>query len=302
MIWFDSEDIREKLIQDVAEKRRKTKEVSHLLWIGIRAVQKQVWRYKHYGREGIMRKKPWPKAWSSYNRTPKEIEEIVCLYGLKYKREWPQRLKRRLEEKCQIKLDATTVYRILKRNNVRYHREYEKPKKVYKLYSLQIPGEELQVDVWFPFGYHRKFVIYSAIDDCTRMTYSKAYEHANIENSKDFVEELIRRFPYDIQRIRTDQWREFSKSITEFLQERHVEHVKNEPYHPEHNGKIERYHLTEKEWEVNFRPYLISIEEANYMLSQRLGYYNTQRKHTWMWMNGKTPREKYQENKYKKRT
>lgn len=302
MIALDGEDIREQLIQDIVEKRRKTKEVSLLLWIGVRAVEKRVWRYKHYGKAGIARKKPWPKESTPYNRTSDEIEGIVCLYGQKYKREWPKMLKRRLKEACGIELHEVTIYRILKRNRVRYQRGYEKPRKSPKMYSLSTPWEEVQVDTWYPFGYHRKFVVYSAIDDCTRMTYSKAYEHANLESTKDFMEELIRRYPYDIQRIRTDQWREFSKTISEFLKERHIEHVKNEPYHPEHNGKIERYHLTEKEWEVRFRPYLIGIEEANYMLSQRLGYYNTKRRHSWLWMDGKTPREKYEENKHKKRT
>jgi transposase InsO family protein len=79
------------------------------------------------------------------------------------------------------------------------------------------------------------------------MTYSKAYEHANLESTKDFMEEIIRRYPCDIQRVRTDQGREFSKTISGYLKEKNIEHVKNEPYHPEHNGKIERYHLTEKE-------------------------------------------------------
>ena len=64
---------------------------------------------------------------------------------------------------------------------------------------------EIQVDTWFPFGRHRQFVIYSAIDDCTRRAYSKAYEHANVLNTKDFINELTRRFPFAIISIRTDQ-------------------------------------------------------------------------------------------------
>ncbi len=301
MIALNSEDIRIQLIQYIAEKRRKTKEVSHMLWIGVRAVEKQVWRYKHYGKAGIERKKPWPKESTPYNRTSDEIEGIVCLYGQKYKREWPKKLQWRLAESCQIELHEVTIYRILKRKNIRYHRAYEKPKKVAKLYSLSTPWEEVQVDTWYPFWYHRRLVVYSAIDDCTRIAYSKAYEHGNLENTKDFLEEIIRRYPCDIQRVRTDQGREFSKTISEYLIEKNIEHMKNEPYHPEHNGKIERYHLTEKEWEVQFRPYLISIEDANYMLSQRLGHYNSKRRHTGLWMEGKTPREKYKEKSGKKR-
>jgi hypothetical protein len=110
----------------------------------------------------------------------------------------------RLED-MGIVMNQTTVYRILKRRNVRYHSTYEKEKKHRKLYSLAIPGAEIQMDTSYPFGYHRKFVIYSCIDDCTRMTYSKAYESANIENTKKFIDELLQRYPFGIRSIRTDQ-------------------------------------------------------------------------------------------------
>ena len=137
------------------------------------------------------------------------------------------------------------------------------------------------------------FVIYSWIDDCTRRAYSKAYEHANVLNTKDFINELTRRFPFAIISIRTDQWREFSKTITKYLSDLHIEHIKNEPYHPEHNWKIERYHFTENMWEVINRPYLISIEEANYMLRNWLSYYNFCRSHTGIGMEKMSPHAKY---------
>jgi hypothetical protein len=37
------------------------------------------------------------------------------------------------------------------------------------------------------------------------MTYSRAYENANIENTKDFINQLIKRYPFAIRSIRTDQ-------------------------------------------------------------------------------------------------
>jgi transposase InsO family protein len=81
-----------------------------------------------------------------------------------------------------------------------------------------------------------------------------------------------------------------------------IDHIKNEPYHPEHNGKIERYHYTENMWEVRNWPYLISIEEANYMLRNWLSYYNFSRKHLGFGMKKLSPRAKYLETISKKRT
>jgi len=302
MITPDVSDVKTNLIKDIIEKKRKTRDVATILRVSTRTIQKWVCRYKYDGMQGLIRSKPWPKNWVAYNRTQEETEEIVSFLWMKYKKEWPERLRMRLDEKYWIHMNQTTVYRILKRKNVRYYNAYQKEKKQRKMYVLGIPWMEIQVDTWYPFGRHRQFVIYSAIDDCTRIAYSKAYENANTENTKDFIKELIRRMPFQIRSIRTDQWREFSKTITKHLSELYIEHIKNEAYHPEHNWKIERYHFTENMWEVINRPYLISIEEANYMLRNWLSYYNYSRSHMGLWMEKLSPWAKYLETRYKMRT
>ena len=301
MVSTNDLDVKEHLIQDVIKKRRKTSEVATILRVSMRTIQRRICRYEYNGIQGLIRSKPWPKGWTAYNRTKEETEEIVSFLAMKYKQEWPANLKIRLDEKYEIHMNQSTIYRILKRRNIRYYNVYQKEKKTRKMYSLEIPWMELQMDTWYPFGYHRKFVIYSCIDDCTRMTYSRAYESANIESTKSFINELIRRYPFAIIGIRTDQWREFSKTITKYLEDLHIEHIKNEPYHPEHNGKIERYHFTENMWEVINRPYLISIEEANYMLRNWLSYYNYCRPHTGIGMEKLSPHAKYLQFMSKKR-
>lgn len=301
MVSTNDLDIKECLIQDIIKKKRKTSEVATILRVSMRTIQRRICRYKYNGIQVLIRSKPWPRWWTPYNKTKEETEEIVAFLAMKYREEWPANLKMRLDDKYKIHMDQSTIYRILKRRNVRYYNAYEKEKKTRKMYSLEIPWMEIQVDTWYPFGYHRKFVIYSAIDDCTRMTYSRAYENANIENTKLFIHELIRRYPFAILSIRTDQWREFSKTITWYLESLNINHIKNEPYHPEHNGKIERYHYTENMWEVIHWPYLISIEEANYMLRNWLSYYNFCRLHTGIGMEKLNPHAKYLQFISKKR-
>jgi len=301
MITPDVSDVKTHLIEDVIKKRRKTSDVATILRVSMRTIQRRICRCKYDGIQVLMRSKPWPKGWAAYNKTQEETEEIVAFLWMKYNQEWPERLKMRLDEKYWIHMNQSTIYRILKRRNVRYYNAYEKEKKQRKMYTLEIPWMEIQMDTWYPFGYHRKFVIYSCIDDCTRMTYSKAYENANIESTKDFINQLIKRYPFVIISIRTDQWREFSKTITKYLKDLNIKHIKNEPYHPEHNGKIERYHLTEALWEVKNRPYLISIEEANYMLRNWLSFYNYCRPHTGIGMEKLSPHAKYLQFMSKKR-
>jgi len=49
----------------------------------------------------------------------------------------------RLEEECGIEIDQSTVYRILKRRNIRYYEDYSKKRKQRKkknrLYVLDSP-------------------------------------------------------------------------------------------------------------------------------------------------------------------
>lgn len=279
-------------MEDILHKRKKVQEVADLLSVSRKTVHKLKCRYKIHGIAWLVPEKSWPKQWTCWNRTSEEVEEKVAEMAMKHKMEWPVELKYRLEEEEKIEMDQSTVYRILKRRKVRYYKLIERPKKEPKLYCLWIPWEEIQMDTSYPFGRHRKFVVYDAIDDCTRIVFSKSYESACLESTMDFIQELVHRLPFSMKTIRTDQWREFSKTITKYLEELGISHIKNEAYHPEHNWKVERYHLTQNKREIRKRHYLISTEEANYMLRQRTSYYNTKRKHTGLGMNRMTPYEK----------
>jgi transposase InsO family protein len=290
-LCFEMIKMRTRLMEDILHKRKKVWEVADLLLVTRKTIHKWKCRYKIHGIAWLVAEKSWPKSWTCRNRIWDDIEKKVVQVAMIHKMEWPVELKYRLEEEG-IVIDQSTVYRILKRRNVRYYGLVEKPKRIPKLYTLGIPWEEIQIDTCFPFGKHRKFVVYDAIDDCTRMVYSKAYQSACLESTIDFINELLHRMPFCIKAIRTDQWREFSKTITKYLGNMGINHIKNEAYHPEHNGKVERYHGTQNKREIRKWPYLISTHEANYMLRQRNSYYNTKRAHTGLGMDRMTPYQK----------
>lgn len=285
-------EMRVRMIEDILSKKRKVNEVAEIMWVTRKTVHKWKCKYKYHWPEWLVPCRPWPKKWTTWNRTEKEIEDTVIELARANKRDWPNKLQMMLYDEYWIKLNQTTVWRILKRRHVRYHKEYKRPKRKVKLYTLDIPWRELQVDTSFPFWRHRKVVIYSAIDDCTRKVFSKAYRRHTLNSTKRFMKELVERCPFKIEAIRTDQWREFSNTISRYLARKWIEHRKNEPYHPQHNGKVERYHRTMKQEEISKWPYLISIHEANYMLRQWMAYYNNERRHTWLGMNWMTPHER----------
>lgn len=104
-------------------------------------------------------------------------------------------LSQKLQDDHGISLHPTTIWRILKRNKIRYGTQYKRWKEDPKLYAYDEPGAEIQLDASFPFGRKRDIVSIDAIDDCSRLVIAWIYERNTIENAMDFVARLVRKFP-----------------------------------------------------------------------------------------------------------
>lgn len=245
-------------------------------------------RYHKYGKEVLIPKKPGPKRFTPVNRTPDDIAKMVCDLAIKRSDFGPIALKDELEG-LNIYLHPTTIWRILKRNQVRYTTTYKRWKKDPKLYCLDTPGEELQLDACYPYGRSRKLTCFDAIDDCSRRVFARLYDRETIENAIAFVSDLVANSPFRIQRIRADN-RYKSKRFINHCNALGIEIIINEPYSPEQNGKIERFHKTLKRsffWK--YCSYHDSNEYLQLKLNLWVGYYNGQRKHYGYGMNGMTP-------------
>ena len=284
---------RGKLLEDIVKKKRKVKEVAEILDVKRETVSRWLGRYRFGGMDEIIPAKPGPKKGSlAVNRTPEEIEELVCEKAKWNSFKGPQTLADLLQEEDGITLHPVTLYRILKRKSVRYGPSYRKLKKKRKAYSLNQPGDELQLDVCFPFGYARKECVYDSVDDCSRFAFAELKSAHNQASAMSFVDSIVKAFPFTIKAIRTDCGHEFSTQFTEHLKELGIEHRKNAPYTPQHNGKVERYHRTFKELEAYSWPFSATKDELNYRLKLWLQEYNFHRKHRGLAMNGLTPAQK----------
>jgi len=284
---------REKLIKDIESRKRKVKDVAEILNVERETVSRWRAKYRFEGLDGLCPKKPGPKKGSNaVNRTSEEKERLVCIYGKQHPFEGPQSIADLIEEQENIKFHKTTIWRILKRKNIRYGWNYHKLKKKKQLYCLNEAGEELQMDVCLPFGRARKERVFDAIDDCSRLVYAKVMIDHTQESAIKFVDELILAMPFTIKAVRTDCGTEFGKKLTEHLKNLGIKHRKNAPYTPQHNGKIERYHRTFKEKEACFWHFNATIDELNYRLKLWCNHYNFKMKHGGLDMNRLTPAQK----------
>lgn len=280
------------LLQDILDKKRKAYEVAEIFKVTGKTVGQWLCKYRADGLDGIIPKKPWPKSWETHNRTNELLEDEVCRIGKENPFQWPIWISDQIDELYNISIDQSTVYRILKRRNIRYYYGYHWSKKKRILYVKDIPWRELQLDVSFPWGYQRKLCIYTAIDDASRFVISGIYVNHTETSSLHFVKRVISESKYKVRAFRTDQGREFSKLMTNYLETQDIEHNRNPPYTPQHNGKVERYHRTMKENCCAYWIFNADKSELDYSLSLWTNHYNSRKKHYWLWMKWKTPEEK----------
>ena len=101
----------------------------------------------------------------------------------------------------------------------------------------------------------QKHYCFVAVDRATRLVFLWVYEHKNAEAATDFLARVLEFYPFTIQKILTDNGREFTLAgfknrwgtgtktthpFTRLCQEHEIEHRQTRPYTPKTNGLVER--------------------------------------------------------------
>jgi len=154
--------------------------------------------------------------------------------------------------------------------------------------QMTFPGERVQIDVkTVPLKCivgQFKLYQYTAIDEFSRFRYLQIYGEKSTYNSYKFLLEVIKRFPFKIYTVRTDNGTEFTKRLiskdpdnkTMFeygLAKNGIAHDMIKPYTPKHNGKVERSHRKDNERFYSTHRFY-SLEDANKQLQVYLREYN----------------------------
>jgi len=142
-----------------------------------------------------------------------------------------------------------------------------KPKKVKvkrkpKPYTrAEYPGQKLQIDVKYVpsscVSNGQKYYQFTAKDECTRWTFREMYDEKSSYNAKDFLMKLIKRAPFPIREIQTDNGMEFTNTLIaikskhktlfeEALATMEIIYKRIRIATPRHNGKVERQHRTDE--------------------------------------------------------
>lgn len=160
----------------------------------------------------------------------------------------------------------TGLYRVLQRTGEMAVKP-PNPKYIPKPYEKMLyPGQRVQIDVKFVpetcvvgDAKGKKFYQYTAIDEYSRFRYLEAFEEHSTYSSAVFLQHLVKKFPFKIECVQTDNGMEFTKSLSntkkptptlfeKLLCQLGIHHKLIRPFTPRHNGKVERSHRKDNEY------------------------------------------------------
>ena len=142
-------------------------------------------------------------------------------------------------------------------------------------------------------GTRRRLYQFTAIDDCTRIRVLKIYDACNQLTAMRFIDEVLRRLPFRVLVVQTDNGAEFQSEFHWHLERLDIRHVYIRPRTPRLNGKVERSHRVDDQ-EFYQRLDQDGIRDDIHLFNEKLreweDYYNYHRPHGAL--DGQTPYER----------
>jgi putative transposase len=241
--------------------------------------------FDKHGREGLLNRSPFKgRTWNEIlPHEEKRILEVADLYPDRFSRE----ISVYISDNDGFSVSESTVYRVLKRNGLIKTSEKKtfpagpeyqvKTKRVNEMW--QTDASHLIVKNW---GW---YYLISVLDDFSRKILAWLLQPSMETDSFSAVIELaceatgMDRAPVEYRvKLLSDRGSALiSKPFSEYLEAKGLTHIFASPYHPQTNGKIERYHRSCKE-KVNLIVWEYP-DELKQEITSFVTYYNTSRYH-----------------------
>lgn len=184
---------------------------------------------------------------------------------------------------------ASTIHRVLANNGHVTPQPQKRPRSSWIRFQADQPNETWQMDYsdW-TIAAHKRVVILTILDDHSRFIIScRAYPCATVGNVIASFTTAAETHGYP-QSTLTDNGRAFRTSadptnpsrngFEQLLVDLGITQKNGKPYHPQTQGKVERFHQTLK-IALAHKPPATSINELNTQLDDIIEYYNHKRPH-----------------------
>lgn len=294
--------VEEKMLWVTAyQEGKRIAQIAREAHVSRKAIYKWLGRYEESQIFGLLPKKPGAKTGTHPAAISRStVARILDLY----EEDFGIRSIVHLLSKEGTSLSHMTVYRYLvSRGKIVPHHQRRRAK-MPKLHVCDLPGEEVQLDVMHvdpitgtedPKGKSRQgfHYQYTLVDDCTRVQYAQLFANLSQDNTCLFLEKIMAKSPFSLTKVRMDNGNEFQSKVRSFLQTRKVSYIYNQPSRPDQNGKVERTHRIDTE-EFYLKDLSKTFEERQSGLARYVSFFDNERPHWGLGMDGKTPLEKLQ--------
>lgn len=119
-------------LENINQRQQSVISVARELGVSRQTVHKHLLRYHRFGEDGIRQRQTIKRSGPASNKTSIEVEQCVIQLARQYGADGSEALADRLQYENNITLHPTTIYRILKRNDIRYTNYYLATKKRWK--------------------------------------------------------------------------------------------------------------------------------------------------------------------------
>jgi len=287
---------RLRVLQEAGASARSVARTCRRFGLSRRTFYKWHRRYKDHGAAGLCDRPRRPQR--SPHATPRDVIRKILYLRQNY-HFGPGKIADYLKRFHRIAIAGSSVHRILARhgmNRLPANQKHRPHAQRWLRYEKPQPGHRLQMDVKFleriP-GTRKRLYQFTAIDDCTRIRVLKVYDACNQQTAIRFAGEVLRRLPFRVHVMQTDNGAEFQSRFHWYLDRLDIRHVYIRPRTPRLNGKVERSHrVDDQEFYQLLDKNGISddVHLFNKKLREWENYYNYHRPHRGL--GGQTPYER----------
>ena len=241
--------------------------------------------YRDHGYEGLLSSSKSPKQF--WNKLPESVKEQCLEVALEHPELSPRELAWHITDQHEYFISESSVYRLLKQYDLITSPAYillqagdkfhTPTKRINELWQTDFTYFKIVGWGWYFLStvlddYSRYIISWKLTTtmsaDDVKLTLDDATEQTGV------AQVMVKHRP----RLLSDNGPCYlSKELREYLDEQKIEHTRGAPYHPQTQGKIERYHRSMKnvvKLENYYYPW--KLEKA---IRQFVDYYNHQRYH-----------------------
>lgn len=233
-----------------------------------------------------------PKKKRSWEVTEQQEKRIITLrtqhlcYGKK-------KLKILYEQDYQESISTWKIERVIRKHHLypdpqehkkklrrMKYRKYKPKLRIHELDTSTLTGSLWHTDTVILSWYGTRRVIFTAIEDKTKLGYARVYQTHSSRKAVDFLKRLIYLSDGDMQIIHSDNGSEFAGEFEQACTDLHIQQVYSRVRTPNDNPCLERFNRTiQEEWLALSEAGLDEIDEGNIDLTNWLIEYNNHRPH-----------------------